>query len=157
MSTPQTRGVPARLERLRRRFDRWRETQRVRSRLPDELWASAVKMAGVFGLNRTARALRLDYYVLKKRIERQAPAAASPLAKTVATFLELPLPADQGHPTPTNASRRCPVGACAMPAQACDCTIEWENVAGAKMRVHLKAAEPPDMVALSQSFWNPGP
>lgn len=150
MSTSQMHGVPARLVKLRRRFDRWRATHRFRSRLPDELWASAIKMAGVFGLNRTARALRLDYYVLKKRIERQLPAAASPPAKTVATFLELPLPADQSHSTPC-------IGACAVPVQACDCTIEWENAAGAKMRVYLKAAELPDLVALSRSFWNPGP
>jgi hypothetical protein len=29
----------------------------------------------------------------------------------------------------------------------------WEDAAGAKMRVHLKGVEAPDVVALSRSFW----
>ena len=149
MGIPQMRGVPDRLERLRRRFERWRETHAAHSRIPDGLWASAVKMAGTMGLHQTAKVLRLNYYALKKRIERQS-SAVDPPEKTVATFLELPLPADQGQLMPCADDR-------AVPAQACDCTIELENAAGAKMRVHLKAAEPPDMAALSQSFWNPGP
>jgi hypothetical protein len=59
---------PVPLERLRQQFDRWRSTHGVRSRLPEPLWRSAVEMAGRCGLNRTAKTLRLDYYVLKKHI-----------------------------------------------------------------------------------------
>ena len=133
MSTRQMRDVPARLEKLRRRFDRWRETHRVRSRLPDELWASAVRMAGTFGLNRTARALRLDYYVLKKRVEQDGVAIADP---GDAPFLELVPPPSAG---------------------ACECTLELEDAAGAKMRAHLKAAEPSHLAAISRSFWTREP
>ena len=93
MGIPQRRGVPTRLERLRRRFERWRGTHTAHSRIPDGLWASAVKLAGTFGTHRTAKALRLNYYALKKRIERQPFVAADRSEKTVATFLELPLPA----------------------------------------------------------------
>jgi hypothetical protein len=32
--------------------------------------------------------------------------------------------------------------------------IEWEDVAGARMRVHLKGQDVPDLLALSRSFWN---
>ena len=71
MGTRKTRDLPARLEGLRQRFERWRRTRKARSRIPEALWAAAVKMAGTFGLHRTARALRLDYYALKKRVERQ--------------------------------------------------------------------------------------
>jgi hypothetical protein len=136
MGTRKTRDLPARLKKLRQRFERWRGTHKARSRIPDGLWASAVKMAGTFGLHRTARALRLDYYVFKKRIERQLATAPNLPEKTASTFLELPLPASAG---------------------ACDCALELENVAGAKMRVHLKAVPPPDLAALSRSFWNPAP
>ncbi len=142
MDTKRTRGVPARLERLRRRFERWRRTHKARSRIPEPLWASAVKLAGTYGLNRTARTLRLDYYAFKKRLERW-PAAARHVPPDVAdhvlpavapAFLELPLPAGGG---------------------VCECTVEWENAGGAKMRVHLKGVATPDLAALSRSFWSP--
>jgi hypothetical protein len=149
MSTQQRHGVPFRLERLRRRFERWREARRSRSRIPEGLWAAAVKMAGTTGLHQTAKVLRLNYYALKKRAEQQPP-AVDPPEKTAATFLELPFPVDQGPPVPCAGSH-------AVPAEAGGCTIEWENAAGAKMRVHLKGTELPNLAALSRSFWNPGP
>jgi len=37
-----------------------------------------VKLAGKYGLHRTAKALRLDYYSLKKRVERDAVTANTP-------------------------------------------------------------------------------
>ena len=136
MGTRKTRDLPARLEKLRQRFERWRGTHKARSRIPVGLWASAVKMAGTFGLHRTARALRLDYYAFKKRIERQPAIAPKPPEKTASTFWELPLPASAGD---------------------CECTLELEDAAGAKMRVHLKGVATPDLAALSRSFWNPAP
>jgi len=136
MGTRKTRDLPARLEKLRQRFERWRGTHKARSRIPVGLWASAVKMAGTFGLHRTARALRLDYYAFKKRIERQLATAPNPPERTAPTFLELPLPASAG---------------------ACECTLDLENAGGAKMRVHLKGVATPDLAALSRSFWNPTP
>jgi hypothetical protein len=43
----------------------------------------------------------------------------------------------------------------AIPSQAGagECLLEWEDAAGAKMRLHLKGVEVPDLVALSRSFW----
>ncbi len=35
-----------------------------------------------------------------------------------------------------------------------ECVIEWEDVAGARMRVQLKGQSAPDLLALSRSFWN---
>jgi hypothetical protein len=34
-----------------------------------------------------------------------------------------------------------------------ECTLELEDAGGAKMRVHLKGFEAPDLAALSRSFW----
>jgi len=73
MGTRETRDLPARLEGLRRRFERWRQTRKVRSRIPEPLWASAVKVAGTYGIHRTAKALRVDYYALKKPVEEHGP------------------------------------------------------------------------------------
>ena len=143
MTTKRTRDLPARMEGLRRRLVRWRQTRKGRTRIPEPLWAAAVKLAGKYGIHRTAKALRLDYYSLKKRAEQKAAAAgteqepaatASKLPATAAgtTFLELP--------------------AAAWPGSG-ECTLELEDADGAKLRVHLKGFESPDLAALSRSFW----
>jgi hypothetical protein len=142
MNARKTRDLPAPLEGVRRRFEQWRKVQKARARIPDSLWASAVKLARVYGVNRTAKALRVDYYSLKKRLTRESVADqdftaapfGAPEARAAATFLELaPL----------------------SPTGACDCTLELEDTIGSKMRVHLKAATPLDLAALCRSFWNP--
>ena len=147
MSTKRTCDLPARLEDLRRRFERWRRTRKVRSRIPEPLWASAVKLADRYGIHRTAKALRVDYYALKKRVEQKAaiagtqqkPAATAsklPAAAAEATFLELPAAAWAGSG---------------------ECTLDLEDAGGAKLRVHLKGFEAPDLAALSRSFWQSEP
>jgi hypothetical protein len=134
--------LPARLGSLRRRFTQWRETRKAPARIPESLWAAAVKMAGTYGLGRTARALPVDYYALKKRVQQQSLAAGGERNRgSAVTFVELPQPADDGFAR--------------MPAGACDCMLELEDTAGAKMRVHLKAAATPDLAALCRNFWNP--
>lgn len=144
---------------------------RARSRIPDPLWAAAVKMVGMYGLHRTAKVLRVDYYSLKKRGEERAAINASlaavpagvAAAGATATFLELVPPADHSRPTPTMQADHCcavvsgPVVARAVPPGVSDWTLELEKTGGAKQRVHLKGGAMPDRVALSRSFWNPGP
>ena len=56
-----------------------------------------------------------------------------PAETASAAFLELPSP---------------PV------VQANECIIEFEDGAGASMRMHLKGSELPDLLALGRSFWN---
>ena len=63
--------APDDLEQLRRRFDEFRSTQASRSRLPETLWAAAAELAKRYGVNPTARALRLDYTGLRKRVENR--------------------------------------------------------------------------------------
>jgi hypothetical protein len=128
-----TSKLPARLERTRQRFERWRETRKVRSGIPESLWTSAVKMATVYGINRTARVLRVNYYSLKERVESEASSSGSSERSTPSSFVELVAPAI---------------------ANICECLLELEDVAGAKMRIHLKGAEVPDLAALSRSFWS---
>lgn len=57
------------LEELGRRLETWRSTVQGRRRLPEELWAAAAGVAEREGINPTARALRLDYTKLKRRME----------------------------------------------------------------------------------------
>lgn len=137
MGIKKTRELPGGLEGVRRRIERWRQTRKVRSPIPDALWTAAVRMVNVYGMNRTARALRLNYYGLKKRVERQAVAAAG-VSETrgSAPFVEL---------APFTS------------AGCCECLLELENVGGAKMRIPLKGIAMPDLAALGQSFWNRQP
>jgi hypothetical protein len=141
MRTGTTHDFPAWLERLRRRFDRWRQTRDGHSRIPEALWVSAVKAAGRHGLNPTARALRLDYYSLKKHVEagasRGGPDRREGTKSAAGTirrgkFIEL-----------TPVAPACPP----------ECILELEHPGGAKMRVHLTGMPAPDWAVLSQSFW----
>jgi len=117
-------------ERVQHRFDVWRKTRKRCSPIPETLWSSAVELARKHGLHRTARALRLDYYSLKKRLS----AVESPLcrSKNKATFVELLPPGASGLST---------------------CTIEMENAQGGKMKIHLQGLGSPDLAVLSDRFW----
>jgi hypothetical protein len=61
--------MQARLARGRQRFDTFRKTHKGYRRLPDSLWPAAVKLARTYGVNRTAKTLRLYHSGLKKRLE----------------------------------------------------------------------------------------
>ncbi len=110
-----------------------------RARIPDSLWAAAVRVASVYGVSRTAKVLGVDYYTLKERVEQESAAEIdAPEEKNEdgppATFIEL---------------------APSTPTGSCQCTLELENVGGAKMRVHFQGPEAPDLALLSRSFWGP--
>lgn len=136
MGTKNRQDLPAGLERTRRRFEQWRQTRRVRTRIPDSLWAAAVKMAARYGICRTAKALGLHYCALKERVEKQVAAPDSSDTESQVAFLEL------GVPSATSSA---------------ECTLELENAAGTKMRVQLKNVEARDLVALSRSLWEVEP
>ncbi len=120
--------VPARLLRLEQRFADWRRTRVPGARIPHRLWKSAAKLADDYGLNQTATVLKLDYYSLKRHVEKQVAETPS-----TAAFIELP----------------------SVPASpASECIIEFEDGTGASMRMHLKGTEIPDLLALGRSFWN---
>jgi len=143
MGTRQAHLHRSRLEGVRRRFERWRRTRKVLSRIPEPLWAAAVKVANASGISQTAKALRVNHQALKKRIAEAAAtsdgpgqAAADQHFASVPAFLELAAPTRTG---------------------SCQCTLELEDGCGAKMRVHLQGVEAPDLAALSRSFWDRRP
>lgn len=131
-------NLPAKLVRGQRRFERWRSTHRPHSRLPKSLWSLAAQLAREYGVGKTARILRLDYYGLKKRSEL---VAADEALKPTATplFVEL-LPAGS------------PAGV--------ECTLECEDGQGSRIRIHFTGQEFPDLpglAALSRSLWKGEP
>src|SRR5256884_2833614 len=123
-----TSGSP--FEQVQHRFDFWRKTRKRCSPIPETLWSSAVELAREHGLHRTARALRLNYYSLKKRFRWIAGAPCRPQRE--ATFVEL-LPSGAAGPSA--------------------CTIEMENAQGGKMKIQLQGLGGTDLAVLRNSFW----
>ena len=93
--------VPSDMRKLYWRLRRWRSSHARRAPFPDALWAAAGELAREHGINRTAKALRLEYGKLKeragaagpaKKVMRKVPSAiprhARPPVPT-ATFMEL--------------------------------------------------------------------
>ena len=128
MSRRKHHDIPRPLARGRVRFEAWRRRRVVGARIPERLWTLAVKLADAHGLNRTASALRLDYYALKRRVESTNAQAGS----ATSAFVEL---------APPVAAPR-------------ECVIEFEDHSGATMRIHLRGCEVPDLVALGRGFWS---
>ena len=122
---------PAACSRVQRKIEHWRQRHRRGARIPEELWGEAAKLASAHGINRTARALRLDYYSLQKRA-----AVAVGSGTRVPEFVEL-----------------LPGG---IPAPRPECLIEVEDPGGAKLRIHLQGGEFPDIAALTRGFRDGG-
>jgi hypothetical protein len=149
MGTRKAEALPARLEALQRRFERWRQVRTIPSRIPEPLWASAVRMASRYGVSRTAKMLRVNHYALKQRVDESA-----------ATTGETEQNADDEHRVSAGGVASVPAFlelASPMRAGLGQCTLELEDASGAKMRIELQGMETPDLAALCRSFWNSKP
>jgi hypothetical protein len=118
--------VPAGMQRICRRFERWRNSHRGRSPIPEGLWASAAAVAREHGVFQTAKVLRLEYGKLK-RLAEAADQTLQPTAPTA--FLEL-MP--QGVSAP-------------------DCVIELEGPRG-KMRIQWKGITASDLAGFIRGW-----
>jgi hypothetical protein len=63
-----TREASVELKALKAKVDDWRRQRGKRTRIPDELWAEAVKVAKIDGVWATSRATRFQYPELKKKL-----------------------------------------------------------------------------------------
>ena len=127
MGTRQRGELPKDLAQGRSRLEAWRERRQGGRRIPQPLWNLAVRLANKHGVSRTATALGLDYYSLKKQAEAAAP---QPPPRGPA-FVELPPPAVVGK----------------------QALFELDNGAGATMRVQLLGYDAADVEALARRFW----
>jgi hypothetical protein len=128
MGASEPGRLPQDLAQSRSRFQAWRDRRQAGGRIPRRLWALAVRLVNRHGVSRTAMALGLDYYSLKKHAEEAADQAKS----SGPAFVELPLPVVVGK----------------------QCLVELANRAGATMRVQLVGYDVADVEALARSFWN---
>lgn len=119
--------LPKDLLLARCRFQTWRRLRKGGSRIPPPLWRLAVGLASDHGVSRTATALKLDYYSLKKQVE----AATDPPQSSRPAFVELPAPVMVGKQG----------------------LFELDNGSGATMRVQLLGYDAAEIEVLARSFW----
>jgi len=135
MGGSENRQQVPRLLRLARQFAAWRARRSFGTRIPDRLWAAATKAAASCGVHQTAKALRLDYYAIRRRVQSNgSQRVTTRAADSLPTFVELP--------------------ASTLATAAGECILEFEKPEGSKLRVHLKGVQVPDLLALGAGFWN---
>jgi hypothetical protein len=117
------------IDKVRTRFENWRQTRKGKARIPDELWSAAVEVARRDGVNRTAAALHLDGGKLKQRMTAGGPAPDKTMPPA---FVEMLVPHAVG---------------------VSECTIELEGRKG-KLRIHWKGATAADLAGVSRALWD---
>ena len=130
--------VKARADALRQRTERfasWRSGRKRGMRIPPELWAAAVEMVAVHGAYRVARALTLDYDMLKQRVALGGGKATS--TELAPQFVEL-FAAAGPMPAPSVWRR--------------EVVVELANTRGARMRVELNGQGLEGLRALCSAF-----
>ena len=68
METKHLSVKPTTIEKVKERFETWREVRKKRTKIPEELWQAAVELSSDYSLNKISQTLHLDYSVLKGRI-----------------------------------------------------------------------------------------
>jgi hypothetical protein len=129
MDSNERGSLPSDLVRGRARFQAWRARRAPGERIPQTLWTLAVRLAETNGVSRTATALGLDYYRLRKRADTSVTA---PPPSGGLTFVEFTTP----------------------PLVARQCQMELDNGSGATMRVQLIGYDAADIAALTRGFWS---
>jgi hypothetical protein len=115
------------LGRVRRQFEQWRRRRARGARIPEPLWDAAVELAREHGISKTAHALRLDYYAIKKRMEGAARSTEA------GRFVEIPMPVASRGPS---------------------CVVEVEDGNGVRMRLELEGLGADEVADLVRCVWN---
>ena len=115
------------LKQVRGELDAWRGQRRKGDRIPEAVWRGAAGAVRQYGLNAVSRALRLDYYHLKRHAAGRQPLRrqASPV------FVELDGPQ-------TDAGLAC--------------VVELEKGNGARMRICVRDVAGVDWGKLKEAF-----
>ena len=133
------------MQRLYRRFARWRSAHTGRLPIPERLWTAAAELAREHGVFPTAKALRLEYGKLKQQAELLGPTAKRRSAK-VRTRV-------RGHvppaPSPPSFVELMAPRSGSLPSAV----VELEGPRG-RMKIELKGVATAELVALSRALWD---
>lgn len=127
------------IEQLGRHLACWRKTHHAPSPIPASLWRRASELAARLGVCRTARALKLDYGALKRRVSALPSGQGSgfgeivpkPRTEPPAAFLEWVAP---------------------QATTIAECTLAVESATGAKLRVEMKLVPSSSVAAIIGEF-----
>jgi hypothetical protein len=126
----------ARLQQVHERIEQWRSSRTKRSRIPQDIWQDATILGEKLGVYPVARALRLDYQGLRRRVDQRVSAVRKDLCGTDG-FVELS-------------------GAHLVGVGTAQTVIEISDKRGAQVTVRLAAHQPVDVVALVDRFLGVG-
>lgn len=128
MAGSTKRLVSPRVEAVRQQVQRWRQAGGPRRPLPEDVWSTAAAIAAVDGVGAVSRIARLDYYALRRRVEKLKDGKKNPrdaFVEVNATSADVPS------------------------AGSGECVLEMERADGARMRLRLPhVAHAADLVAL---------
>ena len=119
---------------VRRDLERWRRDPDRGRCIPPALWQAAAALARERGVSRTARALRLEYYALERRVTSSRGPRAQ--AGGRGAFVEM------AWPSPA-----------AMPAE---CRLELTDGRGARLCVELRGEARAELEGLARALWAAG-
>jgi hypothetical protein len=136
------------VEQLRRRFEEFRSTHAVRSRLPEELWAAAAKLARRDGIETMARALDADRPSLQKWTDRFEP-GTQPKPRKAPRGRQ---PGRRDHAAPAFVELLAETTGAALHCATTSCLVEVESPRGAKLRLELKAIPTNELAELIRAF-----
>jgi hypothetical protein len=124
------------LSALRKRVEQWREQRTKRTRIPEELWTAAVRVARVEGVYATHKATRFGYESLKDRMAMVGSQPRQPRAEAIETAAFLAL---QGGPLAGGSGTT---------------VVEIVGRRGGRMRIDVSGGSGVDLVGLAQAFWS---
>jgi hypothetical protein len=114
------------IEELSKFLTQWRASHRAPTRLPQEVWRKAAVIAAHHGPTATAKELRLDYRVLKRKmVEARMPQGVE--------FVEI---------LPTAHT----------PPPVLDCVVEVQSSSGARLRVEARNLPVTELTAMVREF-----
>jgi hypothetical protein len=159
MVANQVRDLPPDIEKLDRRFERWRSSHTGRLPIPEPLWAAAAGLARQHGVFRIAKALHLEYGKLKELAGAVDQATKKRADKAVAA---LPRTGQDGGRSRAavlsrKRSRLRPPAFVELiapsPGTSLECRVELEGRRG-KMRIEFKGIATAELVALGRAWWD---
>jgi hypothetical protein len=122
----------AQLKRVHARIERWRDSRTKRSRIPQDIWDDATRLGTELGVYAVARALRLDYQVLRQRVEQRVAGIGKDGGRTDG-FIELS-------------------GAQLVGEARAESVVEISDNTGVRVTVRLAPQQPLDVGALVDRF-----
>ena len=128
METKHLSAETTAIQKVKQRFETWREVRKKRTRIPEELWQAAVELTSDYTPNKISQTLHINYSVLKERIVSM---------KTAELDVE-------GEFVEVDMDRR-------MSTE--EWVFELEDGKGVKMRMRMKGAAGVDIIEIAKVLW----